>query len=123
MTFQMSNNCTMSFIQVNFVDQKCVQGQYWGETLIKISTQFFVLKNPIFLVNEIDASRARKLEKLDRLKKRPEKRPDWNELMKEIDSFRPGSSSQKLNKVACNDRSKPMLTKTKIQGKVHILIE
>jgi hypothetical protein len=68
-------------------------------------------------VNEIDAARARKLEKLERIKKRPEKRADWNELMREIDSFRFGSSSQKLRKVACNDRSKPMLTKTKIQGK------
>jgi len=67
--------------------------------------------------SEIDAARARKLEKLDKIKKRPEKRPDWNELMREIDSFRFGSSSQKLKKVACNDRSKPMLTKTKIQGK------
>jgi len=69
--------------------------------------------------SEIDAARARKLEKLDKIKKRPEKRPDWNELMREIDSFRFGSSSQKLKKVACNDRSKPMLTKTKIQGKVY----
>ena len=83
---------------------------------IKIST--FLHSKSYFLVNETDAARARKLEKLDKIKKRPDKRPDWNELMREIDSFRFGSSSQKLKKVACNDRSKPMLTKTKIQGKV-----
>ena len=87
----------------------------------KLKCQLFCNKNKSFLFSgsEIDAARARKLEKLDKIKKRPEKRPDWNELMREIDSFRFGSSSQKLKKVACNDRSKPMLTKTKIQGKVY----
>ena len=53
------------------------------------------------------------------MKKRPAKRPDWNELMKEIDSFRYGKVGR-LNKVVTNDRSKPILTKTKIKGQVII---
>ena len=53
------------------------------------------------------------------MKKRPVKRPDWNELMKEIDSFRYGKVGR-LNKVVTNDRSKPILTKTKLKGQVII---
>lgn len=37
--------------------------------------------------------------------------------MREIDSFRYGHS-QRLRKAVTNDRSKPMLTKIKIKGKV-----
>ena len=71
------------------------------------------------LANPIDEARARKLSKIEAMKKRPLKRPDWNELMREIDSFKYGHS-QRLRKTVCNDRSKPMLTKIKIKGKVRI---
>lgn len=46
------------------------------------------------------------------LRKAPKKRPDWAGMMKEIEKGRV------LNKVQCNDRSKPMLTKLKSKGKV-----
>ena len=52
--------------------------------------------------------------KLEALKKRPEKRPDWKDLMKEIEQFR--YSHALLKKSVCNDRSSPMISKTK-QGK------
>ena len=67
--------------------------------------------------SEIDEARARKLKKIEALKKRPTVKPDWNGLMKEIDGFRYGFKTR-LKKVACDDRSKPMLGTIKIQGKV-----
>jgi len=48
------------------------------------------------------------------LKKRPTKRPDWNDLMQEIEKYR--CKSGMLNKVQTNDRSKPMLSKSKVKG-------
>ena len=68
--------------------------------------------------NEVDEARARKLQKIEQLKKRPVKRPDWSELMKDIESLRYGKSTRNLKKTIINDRSKPMLSKTKIKGKV-----
>jgi len=48
------------------------------------------------------------------LKKRPTKRPDWNDLMQEIEKYR--CKSGMLNKTQTNDRSKPMLSKSKVKG-------
>jgi len=52
--------------------------------------------------------------RVEQLKKRPTKRPDWNDLMQEIEKYR--CKSGLLNKVQCNDRSKPMLSKSKVKG-------
>ncbi|XP_022216401.2 glutamic acid-rich protein isoform X5 [Drosophila obscura] len=41
---------------------------------------------------------------IEKLKTRPRRRPDWSEMMKEVESGR------KLRHVACNDRSQPILT-------------
>ncbi|XP_020811342.1 DNA ligase 1 isoform X4 [Drosophila serrata] len=43
-------------------------------------------------------------ETLEKLRTRPRRRPDWSEMMKEVESGR------KLRHVACNDRSQPILT-------------
>ncbi|XP_016978297.1 glutamic acid-rich protein isoform X2 [Drosophila rhopaloa] len=43
-------------------------------------------------------------ETLDKLRTRPRRRPDWSEMMKEVES------GKKLRHVACNDRSQPVLT-------------
>ncbi|XP_026850847.1 glutamic acid-rich protein isoform X2 [Drosophila persimilis] len=43
-------------------------------------------------------------ENLDKLRTRPRRRPDWSEMMKEVES------GKKLRHVACNDRSQPILT-------------
>ena len=92
--------------------------------------QFFPCKSIIcyllfFLLtgnNEVDEARARKLQKIEQLKKRPVKRPDWNELMKDIESLRYGKSTRNLKKTITNDRSKPMLSQTKIKGKVSYVL-
>lgn len=41
---------------------------------------------------------------IDKLKSRPRRRPDWSDMMKEVES------GKKLRHVECNDRSKPILT-------------
>ncbi|XP_064556417.1 uncharacterized protein sals isoform X3 [Drosophila montana] len=41
---------------------------------------------------------------IEKLKTRPRRRPDWSEMMKEVES------GKKLRHVACNDRSQPILT-------------
>jgi len=56
-----------------------------------------------------------KSEKLELLKKRPTKRPDWNDLMQEIEKYKCGKSDL-LNKTVTNDRSQPILSKTKAEG-------
>ncbi|XP_033166828.1 FK506-binding protein 5 isoform X1 [Drosophila mauritiana] len=43
-------------------------------------------------------------ETLEKLRTRPRRRPDWSEMMKEVES------GKKLRHVACNDRSQPILT-------------
>ncbi|XP_049304532.1 DNA ligase 1 isoform X3 [Bactrocera dorsalis] len=51
---------------------------------------------------------------LEKLKTRPRRRPDWSEMMKEVESGR------KLRHVECNDRSQPILTcksMTKVDNK------
>lgn len=45
---------------------------------------------------------------LDKLRIRPRKRPDWSDMMKEVEQGR------KLRHVECNDRSKPILTSKSI---------
>ena len=60
-----------------------------------------------------------KSEKLEQLKKKPAKRPDWNDLMKEIGQFKSGHRGI-LNKTKTNDRSKPMLSGHKVKGVVSI---
>ena len=82
-----------------------------------LSSFFFLSGN-----NEVDEARARKLQKIEQLKKRPVKRPDWNELMKDIESLRYGKSTRNLKKTITNDRSKPMLSQTKIKGKVSYVL-
>lgn len=52
-------------------------------------------------------------ETLDRLKTRPRRRPDWSDMMKEVEG------GKKLRHVECNDRSNPILkseTITNIKG-------
>ncbi|XP_032596628.1 glutamic acid-rich protein isoform X6 [Drosophila grimshawi] len=43
-------------------------------------------------------------QRIEKLKTRPRRRPDWSEMMKEVES------GKKLRHVACNDRSQPILT-------------
>ena len=50
--------------------------------------------------------------KVEQLKKRAATRPDWKDLMEEIGSYK--NSYGKLKKTQCNDRSRPVLTATKI---------
>lgn len=47
-------------------------------------------------------------QKLEQLRNRARKRPDYSCLMKEIES------GTRLRKVQCNDRSRPLLPKTKV---------
>lgn len=51
-----------------------------------------------------------KSEKLEALKSRPRKRPDWGAMMKEVES-----GNRKLKHVQCNDRSSPLLPKVKVK--------
>ena len=57
-----------------------------------------------------------KSNRVEALKKRPTKRPDWNDLMQEIEKYR--CKSGLLTRVQCNDRSQPMLSKAKVKGVV-----
>lgn len=54
------------------------------------------------------------------MRKKPSIKPDWNALLKDIDSFRYGFKT-KLKKIVTSDRSKPMLSTMKVQGKVSII--
>lgn len=49
-----------------------------------------------------------KLKKLESLRSRPRKRPDWSDMMKEVEE------GKKLKHVVCNDRSSPIITKTSV---------
>jgi len=55
-----------------------------------------------------------KSDRVEALKKRPTKRPDWNDLMQEIEKYR--CKAGMLKKTVTNDRSKPMLSKSKVKG-------
>lgn len=61
-----------------------------------------------------DEAARKKAQRIENLKKRPTKRPDWNDLMKEIGAHR--NSHGLLKKSLCNDRSAAILTKTKVKG-------
>lgn len=54
-----------------------------------------------------------KAAKLEALKSRPRRRPDWSDMMKEVESGR------KLKHVQCNDRSAPVLPDMKAKGQVN----
>ncbi|XP_046386604.1 titin-like isoform X2 [Ischnura elegans] len=56
-----------------------------------------------------DLTQERKA-KIEALRSRPRRRPDWAEMMKEVES------GIKLKHVQCNDRSKPLLPKVKAKG-------
>lgn len=59
-------------------------------------------------------------ETLEKLKSRPRKRPDWSDMMKEVESGR------KLRHVECNDRSNPILksgTITNMKGQEQFVYE
>ncbi|CAH2052123.1 unnamed protein product, partial [Iphiclides podalirius] len=49
-----------------------------------------------------------KLKKLDSLRSRPRKRPDWSDMMKEVEQ------GKKLKHVVCNDRSSPIITRSAV---------
>ncbi|KAF0767031.1 formin-like protein 14 [Aphis craccivora] len=51
-----------------------------------------------------------KMKKLESLRSRPRRRPDWSDMMKEVESGR------KLKHVECNDRSAPIIPSTKSKG-------
>ncbi|PSN41493.1 hypothetical protein C0J52_07209 [Blattella germanica] len=55
---------------------------------------------------------AEKAEKLETLRSRPRKRPDWGKLMKEVET-----GHERLKHVQCNDRSSPLIPKTKVKGR------
>ncbi|XP_050534910.1 uncharacterized protein LOC126901965 isoform X1 [Daktulosphaira vitifoliae] len=52
-----------------------------------------------------------KMKKIDALRSRPKKRPDWSDMMKEVESGR------KLKHVECNDRSAPIIPSNKSKDK------
>jgi len=54
-------------------------------------------------------------ERVERLKKRPTKRPDWNDLMMEIGHYK-SSCHGLLKKTMTNDRSEPILSGSKVKG-------
>lgn len=51
-----------------------------------------------------------KANKLEALRSRPRRRPDWTDMMKEVESGR------KLRHVECNDRSAPIIPQEKTKG-------
>lgn len=57
-----------------------------------------------------------KMKKLESLRSRPRRRPDWSDMMKEVESGR------KLKHVECNDRSAPIISSTKSKGQVSVEI-
>lgn len=52
------------------------------------------------------------MKKLESLRSRPRRRPDWSDMMKEVESGR------KLKHVECNDRSAPIIPSNKSKGQV-----
>uniref|UniRef100_A0A2S2QU59 WH2 domain-containing protein n=1 Tax=Sipha flava TaxID=143950 RepID=A0A2S2QU59_9HEMI len=50
------------------------------------------------------------MKKLESLRSRPRRRPDWSDMMKEVES------GKKLKHVECNDRSAPIISSTKSKG-------
>ncbi|RVE47451.1 hypothetical protein evm_007862 [Chilo suppressalis] len=59
-----------------------------------------------------------KLKKLENLRSRPRRRPDWSDMMKEVEQ------GKKLKKVVCNDRSSPIITRsTVVKNKDQFIFE
>lgn len=73
-----------------------------------------ITQQNIFVTEKTPMSES-KLEKLEALKSRPRKRPDWGAMMKEVES-----SNRKLKHVQCNDRSSPLLPKVKVKDRVSL---
>eukprot|EP00090_Calanus_glacialis_P010727 TRINITY_DN19177_c0_g1_i1.p1 TRINITY_DN19177_c0_g1~~TRINITY_DN19177_c0_g1_i1.p1 ORF type:complete len:718 (+),score=266.87 TRINITY_DN19177_c0_g1_i1:328-2481(+) len=62
----------------------------------------------------VDKKPSFKSDRVEQLKKKPTKRVDWNDLMQEINKYKcPGGL---LKKTVCNDRSRPILSKSKVKG-------
>jgi hypothetical protein len=77
----------------------------------KFSTLF--TEQQMFYVTEIKPMSESKADKLDVLRSRPRKRPDWGAMMKEVES-----GNRKLKHVQCNDRSSPLLPRIKVKDRV-----
>ncbi|XP_068623685.1 glutamic acid-rich protein [Battus philenor] len=60
---------------------------------------------PDFKKSPLDPS---KLKKIESLRSRPRKRPDWSDMMKEVEQ------GKKLKHVVCNDRSSPIITRSAV---------
>jgi hypothetical protein len=73
----------------------------------------YLHNNTMFYVTERKPMSENKTEKLETLKNRPRKRPDWGALMKEVEY-----GNRKLKHVQCNDRSSPLLPKVKVKDRV-----
>ncbi|XP_013146482.1 PREDICTED: DNA ligase 1-like [Papilio polytes] len=70
---------------------------------------------PEFKKSPLDPS---KLKKIESLRSRPRKRPDWSDMMKEVEQGR------KLKHVVCNDRSSPIITRsTVVKNKDQFIFE
>ena len=57
----------------------------------------------------------------DKFRTKPTKEVNWKDLLKDIEEFKYGYGG-KLKKVMTDDRSKPMLAKTKKGGKVSSML-
>ena len=55
--------------------------------------------------------------RVELLKQKPTKRPNWVDLMSEIEEFKYGFGGR-LKKTTCNDRSGPILSTTKVGDNV-----
>lgn len=64
------------------------------------------------IITEKPSISSEKIAKLDSLRSRPRRRPDWTDMMKEVEQ------GQKLKHVQCNDRSAPVLPISKAKGQV-----
>jgi len=73
----------------------------------------YLRNNGMFYVTERQPMSENKSEKLETLKSRPRKRPDWGALMKEVEL-----GSRRLKHVQCNDRSGPLLPRIKVKDRV-----
>lgn len=75
---------------------------FWSLIVLKICCK--VVRTPLS---------KQKVEKIEALRSRPRRRPDWSDMMKEVESGR------KLKHVQCNDRSAPVLPQMKAKGQVN----
>lgn len=79
------------------------------------NNEFSILfsEQQMFYVTDITPMSESKVEKLETLRSRPRKRPDWGAMMKEVES-----GSRRLKHVQSNDRSSPLLPKVKVKDRV-----